>query len=278
LAYRQDGSSLSNPVTLAQGGTNASLTAANGSLFYSTASAGALLAINAQAGAWLASNGTIPVWSTPSNSFYYYDDCTNKGLWDSRASGTGTSADTGTPDANHPGIFTLQTGTTNAGKASFNYTVANGSDNGNFFFGGGNFTWVGYINIPVLATNIDDYAYYVGMHNGWVFGTPNDGTYFQYIRSNSVNWQIVSNNNGTATTTTSSVAVTTGWHKLVMTATPSAITYFVDGVSIGTISTNLPATNAYALCGHLINKSAGTTNVIVNMDYFSFFQNMTNAR
>jgi hypothetical protein len=53
------------PFPLTQGGTNASLTASNGGIFYSTASAGAILAGTATAGQMLRSGAsTTPAWST----------------------------------------------------------------------------------------------------------------------------------------------------------------------------------------------------------------------
>ena len=53
------------PVSLANGGTNAALTASNGGIFYSTASAGAILAGTATAGlALLSGSSTTPSWST----------------------------------------------------------------------------------------------------------------------------------------------------------------------------------------------------------------------
>lgn len=56
----------SGQVPLANGGTNASLTANNGGIFYSTASAGAILAGTATAGKMLQSGSTAaPSWSTP---------------------------------------------------------------------------------------------------------------------------------------------------------------------------------------------------------------------
>lgn len=53
------------PITLAQGGTNASLVASNGGIFYSTATAGAILAGTATARQMLQSGATAaPAWST----------------------------------------------------------------------------------------------------------------------------------------------------------------------------------------------------------------------
>ncbi len=56
---------IGTPVSLANGGTNANLTASNGGLFYSTASAGAILAGTATAGQILRSGlSAAPSWST----------------------------------------------------------------------------------------------------------------------------------------------------------------------------------------------------------------------
>jgi hypothetical protein len=53
------------PLTLANGGTSASLTSSNGGIFYSTASAGAILAGTATAGQLLTSGAsTTPAWTT----------------------------------------------------------------------------------------------------------------------------------------------------------------------------------------------------------------------
>lgn len=53
-------------LALADGGTNASLVASNGGIFYSTATAGAILSGTATAGkALLSGSSTTPIWSTP---------------------------------------------------------------------------------------------------------------------------------------------------------------------------------------------------------------------
>ena len=58
--------SLVNPLPLTSGGTNASLTASNGGIFYSTASAGAILAGTATANKVLMSGASgAPSWSVP---------------------------------------------------------------------------------------------------------------------------------------------------------------------------------------------------------------------
>jgi hypothetical protein len=213
--------------------------------------------------------------SLASQSFYY-DDCLNGSSWLTNSTGTGAGTSQ-TTTAARPGIFVVTTGTTTTGEANYNYTGLTQTNNGNFIFGGGPFVWTGAFNVVQLANVTDDFSYYCGMHDGWEFGGPSNGVYFQYIRANSTNWQIVANNSGTATTTSSSIAVTTGWHKLVMVATTSSVTYYVDGVSAGSISTNIP-TGAFNLCGHKLVKTAGTTSVTCQQDYFEFQQTLTTAR
>ncbi len=62
--YNQSGN-IVFPISLANGGTSASLTASNGGIFYSTATAGAILAGTATAGQMLRSGATAaPTWST----------------------------------------------------------------------------------------------------------------------------------------------------------------------------------------------------------------------
>jgi hypothetical protein len=211
------------------------------------------------------------------NQTYIFDDLLNTITWDLRASGTGANQVIGTL-AGRPGLITLNTGTTTTGFSQCNFLSSNASNAGNFIFGGGSFTWVGSFNIVQLANVTDDFQYYVGIHDGWQFGGPSNGVYFQYIRANSLNWQIVSNNGGTATTTTSTTPVTSGFHKLIISATATQATFYVDGVNVGTINTNLPTVNAVSLCGHVLKKTAGTTSVSSQQDYFEFYENFTTGR
>lgn len=83
---------LTTPVSLANGGTNASLTASNGGIFYSTGSAGAILGGTATANQILMSGAsTTPAWSTAT----YPATATSTGTI-LRADGTNWSATTAT--------------------------------------------------------------------------------------------------------------------------------------------------------------------------------------
>lgn len=228
-------------------------------------------------GANLGTFNNLFVNINPTNYAYYYDDCFNSSSWDQRTNGTGAAISQIPPDSSHPGTFKMSTGTTNSGAVNVNYTGNQATNTGNYIFGGGNFTYIAYINIVTLATAGEDYDYYIGLGDGWIFGTPTSGIYFRYNRSTSANWLFVTNNSSSVTSTTSSTAVTTGWHKMKISGTTSQVTFSVDGVTLGTTSTNLP-TGAISLNMHLVIKSAGTTSRDFYQDYFSFIENLTSAR
>lgn len=203
----------------------------------------------------------------------YYDECWNDTLWDVRASGTGSDCKAIGIDSSHPGVIELITGTDTGGKASANFTNRSGSNAGNFVFGG-NYTYKAYIDIPVLATGGDDYDLYIGQTDGWVFGTPFDGAYLRYDRATSLNWLTVTVNTGVATSTDSGVAVTTGWHTVMIVGTASGATFYVDGVSLGTNTTHLP-TATLNLNSFLVFKTAGTTSRTFYQDYFFYMQQVS---
>lgn len=91
------------PLSLTNGGTNASLTASNGGIFYSTASAGAILSGTATAGQLLLSGATAPpIWST---STYPATNAINTLLYASSA-----NVMTALATANSSGLLTNSSG------------------------------------------------------------------------------------------------------------------------------------------------------------------------
>lgn len=72
-------------------------------------------------------------------------------------------------------------------------------------------------------------------------GDPTNGVFFEYAKDLSANWRIRSGNASTYTSTTSSTAAAFGsWIKLKITFDGTTLTFFVNGTSIGTITTNVP--------------------------------------
>lgn len=250
---------LSNPVTLAQGGTGQTLTAP------------------AQTATLEFFNGLAQV-STASNRYRFYNDMDWTGDFDQHSSGNGAGSNNATAlDSGHPGLIQLQTGTTNAGSAS----IARGLGSApGIILGGGNLYYETVINIPTLAVNGgDDYKIFIGVHDGWIFtNPPNNGFFFTYFVDTSANWIINSANGGTTTSTTTTTAVATGYTRLgiFFNGGTTTATFFIGGVSVGTINTNI-STNSMNLTWTIF-KTNNTTNRFIFVDYVDFFYNLTTPR
>jgi len=123
----------------------------------------------------------------------YYDECFNTTSWDIRSSGAASDCKGILVDTAHPGVIELVTGTDTGGKASALYSYI-GSNVPQWLPGSNIFYYETYIDILNLATVGDDYDYYVGPSDGWMFGSPGNGIYFRYNRATSVNWLAVAKN------------------------------------------------------------------------------------
>lgn len=100
------------------------------------------------------------------------------------------------------------------------------------------------IYLPNLSDGTNTYRVYAGLSNGGSTGFPTIGAWIDYLSTSSANWRMGTNNGGATTLTNSSVAVTAAaWHRLTALKRAGSATlweFFVDGVSIGTQSTNAP--------------------------------------
>jgi hypothetical protein len=66
---------------------------------------------------------------------------------------------------------------------------------------------------------------------------------------------------------------------MVANAAGTSITYYVDGVSVGSISTNIPSTSANASePSFAIQKTAGSTSRTYKIDYFEYRNTLTTPR
>lgn len=170
-------------------------------------------------------------------------------------------------DHAHRGIVTLDTGTTTTGSASMNL----GTDP--IVLGVEPFILEMDVYINTLSVVGDRYTVRIGLGDTTNGADFVDGVYFMYAEGTSANWIRCTANNSTRTQTASTLAVSLGWHKLrieIQTAAAS-VEYFVDGVSIGTVATNIPKLvgRQCGPCAHII-KSAGTNARTFSMDSFAF--------
>jgi hypothetical protein len=196
------------------------------------------------------------------------------------ASATGTGASSGKLNSNisgRAGIMVLTTGTTTTGYATFDTW---GSSN-TYRYDDGQTVFETAVRLPVLSSATDEYKFAIGggPQNNGAFS--NDGAMFVYNRAlYGNNWQAVSRSGGNQTTTNSNVAVVANtWVRLalVVNATGTSIAYYIDGALVATIITNIAAAGA-GREGCQIIKTAGTTSVTANIDYYFLGKTFTNAR
>ncbi len=173
-------------------------------------------------------------------------------------SGTGASVSQTAGGNTHPGLIDITTGTTNTGQAGIR------TDTNSIVFGGGQWTLEWLINIMTLSTGSERFTLRIGFVDSVTTNSVN-GVYFRYIDSvNSGKWVLVTSNNSTETATNSTSTPSGATYyklKIIVNAAGTLATYYVDGSSIGTISTNIPtATGRETGFGAGIIKSVGTTN------------------
>lgn len=190
-----------------------------------------------------------------------------------------TMTSTNLGDNGHPGFIGNQTNPTNgfriiASQFDTNYMP--------IILGGGAITlnWVIKINTLAVSTN---YTLRVGFGDTVAVATDQaNGLYFEYSNTiNSGNWVYKSANAGTRTTTNSAVAVTTGWHNLLISinAAATSVSFSVDGVSLGAaITTNIPTTNAIAFTLNVLCPGGVLTEGTILADLVYYNQTLTSAR
>jgi hypothetical protein len=225
---------------------------------------------------------TLEAMRSDNSGFYFFDDMLtfSAGITNleftvhgSQFSVNGTGTNTSTAD--RPGIADFST----AASASSGNGV--GAFMTSLLAGGGTLTFEGEIRIDNLATVGEDYALSVGFGDTSNHYDQTDGCYLLYKRGTSANWIKATASNGTRTETASSTAVATGWTKvkIVVNAGGTSAEYYINGVSIGTVTTNIP-TGAGRVFGVIaaMKKTAGTTARVWGIDYYSCEHTLTTAR
>lgn len=215
----------------------------------------------------------------PRYGFFAYDEFTGTDRigwldWNTNAGTITTTAGSAT----NPGVYLLRQATASA--------VANiRSDLAWMQFGTMDVYYEALVNIPTLATVGEDFCISVGFNDKSAFdanGACTDGIWFTLNRAvNTTKWIINTSQGGTATNTNTNTVVTAGTFyrlSIIVTAGTSA-QFFVNGVSVGTITTNLPTgASQQTGCAFKIDKTAGTGNSDLQLDYFSLRAYFNGAR
>ena len=275
--------SLASPLEETSGGTGQSTYTTGDILYASAANTLAKLAIP-QAGSILMSDGTNVYWANASNTYIMYEDFYNEfspGTLGFRgtASGAGSAVnnfDDGTQ--NNSGIVSLETGTDTNGRASLY------SSDRTVILGGGIQVIEWLLTVDALSNPTNRYIIRAGIGNTETQDVTraNDCVYFEYAEDGTAafdNWRLVTSSGGTATSTDSTVAAVADWIKLriEINADASSVEFFINGVSVGTNTTNINTTSTMGVnCG--IVKTAGTTEREMFTDYAYHFIKFTTPR
>lgn len=181
--------------------------------------------------------------------------------------------------AEHPGVVGLAV--TNSGD---DVLIRKGLDvnSGNIIVGGGEIELSFIIKIDQLATVGDDFDIWFGLLKASLvtseYGT--DAIGFEYQRSNSVNWIPFASSSSSRTDASggSIIPVTTDWTvlRMVINADGTNVDFFIDGVSAGSITTNIPSVLISPEVK--MTKTAGTTQVFSQVDAYKYYQILTTPR
>lgn len=216
------------------------------------------VASTGSAGQVLMSNGAgaLPTWSTnppavfqPNSVIQLYDDfisCIATGSFSSQlfwlVNGT-NMASLASVDTTHVGILNCPVSNlTGASQATISLKGANAT--GAFILGGGVITLNWVVKIATLSTVTNTYITRFGIAGPSAVSEWTDGVYFEYSNGiNSGNWNFKTANASSRTTRNSSIAADTNWHnfQIVIDATASTCSAFIDGVSVGaSIAADIP--------------------------------------
>lgn len=212
------------------------------------------------------------------SQLYVYDDFINNTITVFTGGTTGgTAPASATGDIGRPGLKTLVTSTSASG-ASYIWDA----NSIMWVFSGGEAVYETSVKVVTLSDGTETFTVRCGWNDSQTADGA-DGVYFRYTHSeNSGRWVLVARSNSVETATNSTATVpANSWDRLriVVNAAGTSAEGFVDGVSIGTVASNIPITQARATGMTTgIVKSAGTTSRNIVVDYIMVKQAFTAAR
>lgn len=187
--------------------------------------------------------------------------------WSNQSSGAGAAVTNVAGEADHPGIRQFTTGTTAAGFAGLNTrTTFIDPDGGDCCR-----------MILRLSANTG-IILRLGIQDTFTGADVTDGYYFEFDPATSANWLMCTAAGGSRTKTASSSAVAaTTWYRLdiVVNSANTSVEFFVDGVSIGTVATNIP-TNTTGVTLMIQNDGVSTTSVNCDLDVVYWYNKTLN--
>jgi hypothetical protein len=170
------------------------------------------------------------------------------------------------------GEVSLNTGNNNAGSVTISKNLLA------LRFSQGPFTYECAVLVPTLPSVAQNFLLRIGFGNAVNAAVPTNGIWFEHTSNPSTVWTLKAANGATTTTVTATTVLTNQWMVLGLTVNTSgtSVSYFVNGVNIGTITTNIPISNT-TKCGPIltITKTAGTTTRALIVDYVKYNYQIT---
>lgn len=211
------------------------------------------------------------------NTSPIFDDFDGRMAWSVSSSGTGSAASVGGGNAalasgSHIGVARVAVGGVLSASACLSWS---GTLSTAIVVGEGGAECRILVRIQDLATVADDYVFRAGLGTTTNADHAN-GIYFEYSRADSVNWRCKTASQSTRTVLTTSTAVVTDvWLELkwVVNSAGDSVEFFIDDVSQGTITTNIPSVTGQG-CGGNFQITAGalianTREVFIDFFYFT---------
>ena len=175
-------------------------------------------------------------------------------------------------ESGHPGLVRLTTGSSASSGYSNLYLGTNC-----ILLGSGILAIESLIRVPTLSTSAERFVIRIGLGDA-LTGNFTYGCWFEYSELDSANWRMCCANSSVTKTTSSTVVAENTWVKLKIeiNAAGTSAEFFINGTSIGSVSTNLPS----SICSPRLNitKSVGTTARLLDVDYYQLQYNFTTSR
>ncbi len=161
-------------------------------------------------------------------------------------------------------------------------TVANANVAG-VRLGGGQALYETVLKVSALSDSTDEYVVDIGLCDSASITECVDGVWFRYDRTVSVNWLKCTASNSTAACSSTGIAVAADtWTKLkfLVSATGVRADFYVDGVSGGALTANIPtgSSRETGLEARMYRTAGGSTSRLTYIDYIKFRYLFTTAR
>jgi hypothetical protein len=258
-------------------------TNSTGDLIYGSGSnALSTLTLGSFYGSPLITNGTNVKWGSQLQYFIWSEDFMFTGAstyWvqTDLFGGGGSEYQLSIQAAGHPGVQRLYLTSNTSGA---NYYFCGRHDTPTYLVLGNGLIQLSYIiKLESLSNGTNTYSVRMGVGDTYN-GDFVNGVYFQYTDTgSSPAWLIKTSSSSTQTSTITSVNADTNFHTftIIINAAGSSVSYYIDEVSVGTITTNIP-TSIYTCSMIQTLKSAGAGQNNIDVDFASIYWELTSSR